>query len=72
MSENIRKLINAIEAGSTIEIEQNFEAAMAEKLSDAIEARKEAIASSLFVEPEEEAAEEEAVEEPEDDDSHGL
>lgn len=70
MSEHIRKLIDAIESGRSVEIEQNFEAAMADKINDAIEARKEQIAANLLspVPPDSEIE----IADVEEDESHGL
>jgi uncharacterized protein YdeI (YjbR/CyaY-like superfamily) len=79
MSEHIRKLIDAIEAGKSTDIQDNFEAAIAEKLHAAIEDRKEQIAAGLLdTQPEQEEVADDEVEQVEDqteeetDDSHGL
>jgi hypothetical protein len=85
MSEHIRKLIDAIEAGKSTEVQDNFEAAIAEKLHAAIEDRKEQIAAGLLdaeTEQEDDFANDHDVEyvedfdpdqkEEESDDSHGL
>ena len=79
MSEHIRKLIDAIEAGKSTEVQDNFEAAIAEKLHAAIEDRKEQIAAGLLgAQPEQEDDVFDEVEQVEDqteeetDESHGL
>lgn len=46
--EKIRDLINHIEAGDTAEIQQSFEAIIAERLGDAIDQRHKEISSSIF------------------------
>lgn len=50
MTEQIIDLIDAIQDGRTLDINSSFDAVMASKLSDAIDARRQEIASSLFAE----------------------
>ena len=53
-----RDLINAIAAGDAIEIENTFNATMAEKISSAIDSKRMDIAQNLFAAEAVEAAEE--------------
>ena len=81
-NDSIRAMVDAVEAGKTLEVEKHFEDAITAKLHDAIEVRRQEIASSLMGQEDEvaeyeedaaeEAAEEDTQEEQEDDDSHGL
>ena len=56
--ETTRDLINAIAAGDAIQIENTFNAAMAEKISGALDDRRIEVAQSLFVAQEEPSTEE--------------
>ena len=56
---NIRDLIDAIESGKTVDIQQHFESIMTDKMLNAIEQRKHDIAQGLF----KESVEEEQIEE---------
>lgn len=53
MSENVVNLIDAIEAGKSLDIEQNFSQVMAEKLHSAIDQRREELSRTLLTAPEE-------------------
>lgn len=57
---NTRDLINAIAAGDAIEIENSFNATMAEKISGALDAKRIEVAQNLF-------ATEQTIEEPQED-----
>lgn len=54
MSESVVNLIDAIQAGKSLEIEQNFNQAMAEKLNSAIDQRREELSRNLLSTPVEE------------------
>jgi hypothetical protein len=53
MSENVVNLIDAIQAGKSLDIEQNFNQVMAEKLHSAIDQRREELSRHLLTTPEE-------------------
>lgn len=59
MSETVQNLVNAIAAGNAIETENAFAAAMQEKLAGKLEDMHQAVAQSMFKQPEPELAEEE-------------
>jgi hypothetical protein len=52
MSEQVKSLISAIEAGKSTEILSTFNSIMDEKILSAIEARKEQIAQNILSQPE--------------------
>lgn len=51
MSENVVNLIDAIQAGKSLDIEQNFSQVMAEKLHSAIDQRREELSRNLLTTP---------------------
>ena len=51
MSENVVNLIDAIQAGKSLDIEQNFNQVMAEKLHSAIDQRREELSRNLLTTP---------------------
>lgn len=48
MNESVQNLVNAIAAGSALDTENAFAAAMAEKLAPMIDARRVEVAQSMF------------------------
>ena len=56
--ETTRDLINAIATGDAIQIENSFNAAMAEKIAGALDDRRVEVAQSLFAAQEEPSTEE--------------
>ena len=56
--ETTKDLINAIAAGDAIQIENTFNAAMAEKIAGALDDRRIEVAQSLFATQEESSTEE--------------
>jgi len=48
MSDSVRNLINAISAGSAIDTEESFNAAMAEKISIKLDAMRQDVATNMF------------------------
>jgi len=52
MSENISNLVNAIEGGNALETENAFGAAIADKLSDKLDAMRQDVAKNMFASPE--------------------
>jgi len=52
MSENISNLVNAIEGGNALETENAFAAAIADKLSDKLDAMRQDVAKNMFASPE--------------------
>jgi hypothetical protein len=52
MSEAVQNLVNAIKAGDALETEQAFAAAMQEKLASKMEDMHQAVAQSMFNQPE--------------------
>lgn len=64
MSEAVKDLVDAIGAGKSIDIENSFEAAMAEKVSAKIDDLRTAYAQNMFAgQPEEVEIEQESEEE---------
>lgn len=57
--DNIRAMIDAIEAGKALEVEQHFNAEMEERIANAVDARRKEISHNLMNPVQ-------------DDDSHGL
>lgn len=57
MSENVVNLIDAIQAGKSLDIEQNFNQVMAEKLHSAIDQRREELSRNLLTTPTDEVEE---------------
>lgn len=57
MSENVVNLIDAIQAGKSLDIEQNFNQVMAEKLHSAIDQRREELSRNLLTTPADEVEE---------------
>lgn len=51
MNENVKELIDAMEAGKSLDIEASFNAIMSEKMVDAINTKRTEIAGSLFQTP---------------------
>jgi len=51
MSESVFNLIDAIQAGKSLDIEQNFNQVMAEKLHSAIDQRREELSRDLLTTP---------------------
>ena len=51
MSESLGNLIDAIQAGKSLDIEQNFNQVMAEKLHSAIDQRREELSRNLLTTP---------------------
>jgi hypothetical protein len=51
MSESVVNLIDAIQAGKSLDIEQNFNQVMAEKLHSAIDQRREELSRHLLTAP---------------------
>ena len=52
MSENISNLVNAIKDGNALETENAFGAAIADKLSDKLDAMRMDVAKNMFASPE--------------------
>lgn len=48
MSESVMNLINAIQAGKSLDIESSFNQVMAEKLNSAIDLRREELSRNLL------------------------
>ena len=48
MSESLNNLIDAIQAGKSLDIDRNFNQVMAEKLNSAIDARREELGRNLL------------------------
>ena len=48
MSESVRNLINAIESGSAVSTEEQFNTAMAEKISVKLDAMRQEVAANMF------------------------
>ena len=57
MSESVVNLIDAIQNGKSLDIEQNFNQAMAEKLHSAIDQRREELSRNLLTTPVDEVEE---------------
>jgi hypothetical protein len=57
MSESLVNLIDAIQNGKSLDIEQNFNQAMAEKLHSAIDQRREELSRNLLTTPVDEVEE---------------
>lgn len=76
MNENVRDLIDAIEAGKATAIETAFEKVMSDKVYDAIDARRQEISHNLLGARDQvlEVEDEPPAPEPDDqdEDSHGL
>ncbi len=77
MNENVKDLINAIEAGKAVDIESAFEKVMSDKVYNAIEDRRTQISHNLLGAHDNQVVEQD--EEPplidpddKDEDSHGL
>lgn len=58
MSESVANLIDAIQAGKSLDIEQNFNQVMAEKLHSAIDQRREELSRNLLTTPSDEVEQE--------------
>jgi len=63
MSESVRNLINAIESGSAVSTEEQFNAAMAEKISVKLDAMRQDVAANMFATEEVEIEESEQIDE---------
>lgn len=48
MSESLNNLIDAIQAGKSLDIDRNFNQVMAEKLNSAIDSRREELSRNLL------------------------
>lgn len=59
---NVRNLIDAIDAGDSVGIETAFEAEMASRIADRLDAMRASVAASMFAEDAEETVVEEEVE----------